>query len=91
MTTFSYDDLKVGDKVIARRVRHVGQRESDDTFGPWQAEEVSHVQRDRKGNIACLAFAKYVEFDPRHDWNGSATWPCLINGPYELQIIGRDE
>lgn len=87
---FPYGDLKVGDSVFARSVRHRGDKESDALFGAWGPMHVRHVQHDKVGRLSCVAFTGYeVEFDPRNDWDDTGPYPCLINENNQLQISRR--
>jgi hypothetical protein len=68
--SIDWNNVIVGDPFMTRVIVRKGDQESDHEFGPWKLRKVTHLQRDRKGKLACIAFEGVAqEFDPRNDFN----------------------
>ena len=93
---FPLNTCNVGDAVRARVVTHRGEEESNFDFGPFKQYLVTHVQRDRQGNIAEIWFSGVNQgYDPRYDYQGEIATvdgpvvSLMGDAPTEFQIILR--
>lgn len=82
-----WSTVQRGDSFTCRLIKHQGTKESDNVFGTWKKQLVTHIQFDGKGRATCITFTECpVEFDPRCDYNDGNEYPSLSCASYEIQF-----